>query len=158
METYAKYIFENEKKNGDKEYSGCIALSVDNINCNLIFGIIKGSRWFDLTDSEIFFDSTMENYYIYFRKSFHNDNDFNNEEEITVEIIKKIIQKIYEMLDTLIFDKITGQLVERHVLELNNAKKQAFKKFIKIDDDCSVCLEPTQEKTPCNHILCMSCC
>jgi len=156
MESYAKYIFDNEKE-GCKEYSGYIALTVDNINCDLMFSMKKSSRWFHLTDSEIFIDSTIENYYLYFHKSFHNDDDFNNEKEITVEIITKFLQKIYEILDTLVFDKITGQLVERNVLELHNAKKQAFKKFIKINDDCSVCLEPTQQKTPCNHILCMSC-
>lgn len=78
------------------------------------------------------------------------------EDEITVDVIAKYIEKTLDELDHLYFYKKMGCFLSRkNNIEL--LKYTVFKKFAKKNENCAICYEETCTKTECKHPCCYKC-
>jgi molybdopterin converting factor small subunit len=93
----------------------------------------------------------------------------NGNQPITADEIKTAIDKLYEHLSKMKFDKFENNFITE-TCELN-VNERGVKENEKLDEtkrkypnfkpcyfeECSICLEMTKGKTPCKHPLCFGC-
>jgi len=147
------------------EYNDKIELVIDNIPCELEFGIRKGYWWIHICDRDIYNTSDFSTKNIYYSLSQLSDKntfkEFDEKAEITPEIIQSFVNVILNTLETLKFSKVEGCFMLKSVCRKIICQKMVFGKFMenenKDDSKCSVCFDYTKTKTPCNHVLCIPC-
>jgi len=95
--------------------------------------------------------SKQTGYYIYYNKYFKTDYDGI---EYTKEMIIEILKNAKDIMSSLKFDRINGELKEKEELKLSNDDIEFFGTD---DNECCVCKEKTLTKTLCQHTLCYMC-
>lgn len=149
IEAYAKQLL--KKNGGNKTYYDTLLMKKDGINFDLKFHINDKIRGYELRDPHIYTDDYFCSNYVY----HHCGHSI--EEYITLEKLTNFLKSMFEELEDLVFDKSIGKFIDKKKKEYNKIQYEAFKKFLRGFDDCSVCLEQTTNKTPCGHTLCMEC-
>jgi hypothetical protein len=168
MEQYCKVLFENPRSISgipSVQYTDVIPVIIDDIPCLLDFGIRKGYWWFRIEDRDIDESNVNSfNNHTYYEKGQLNNSgmfeDFDDTAEITPEIIQTFIKIILNVLETLKFSKIVGHFILKNIYQKQICHRLVFKDYMENenkDDKCCVCLDYTETKTPCGHILCIPC-
>ncbi len=168
MENYIEIIYNSPvifKCTETFEYTDLIDIIIDDIPCQLFYGIRKGYWWFNIQDRDIFEDDNFQSNYCYINMCQCNNNrifkEFNKDVDITPEIIEKLVNVILEFLETLKFSKYEGSFLTQKSVQKETFQKMVFHNYMEKDtkqiDVCPVCLEQTKTKTPCNHTLCIPC-
>ena len=125
MEQYAKVIFENPmplNENGGVQYMDNIEVVIDDIPCELEFGIRKGYWWFQLADREIkYTNHQLSIMHTYFEKCQLDDSntfeDFDATAEITPAVIESFLKTIGNDFETLKFSKIVGRFLLKRICQ-----------------------------------------
>ena len=168
MENYANIVFSDPlplNNTGEVQYMDIIEILIDNIPCELEYGIRKGYWWLHIQDRNIrqADDGCLMNH-SYLEKCEMEDNyffeDFDKEAVITPDVIDKFIKHILDLFESLKFSKIEGRFLSKKFCRKQIARKIVFGKYLEEenkDDKCSVCFDFTKTKTPCSHILCIPC-
>ena len=74
---------------------------------------------------------------------------------ITPELIEKL-----DTLDNIKCSKVIAYFVSKEECRKQICQKMVFGKFMQRDNEatkCSICYDSTEIKTPCGHIICISC-
>jgi hypothetical protein len=162
MEEYANLIFNEPGNNG--HYMDSIELVVDSIPCELFYHICKGEWNFQIQDRTITESDDCDMNHIYIEKSNPLDSkifsEFDKDADMTSGIIEKYIQIILNFLDSVEFSKVDGRFFSKTYCRKEKARNIVFEKFLEkkpFENQCSVCMDMTKTKTPCDHKLCIPC-
>jgi hypothetical protein len=170
---YAKSIMESsfcKDLSGQPQYSDLFNITIDEYKVNFMWNITSSGWNFEISDIYIeHVDEEGHQFgdYIHIRKhatkynadffpEFKYGEDIRN--KVTLKLLTKFIERIYNWLDDLSFNKQLGRFVTKSVNTKITIRNFYFDKFIPKDHKCSVCLdEGIQTKTPCGHTLCYPC-
>ena len=136
MEEYSRTIFENPTfSNNGVEYKDNIDVVIDNIPCELEFCLKKGYWWFYICDRDIFnTNDGSTSKIMYFNKNQFRDKNtfkkFDENAEISPEIIQSFVNVILNTLDTLEFSKVEGRFILKSVCKKQICQKMVFGKFM----------------------------
>jgi len=113
------------------------------------------------SDDELYYEKSR---FIYeYNSSDNSVDDFNltlydlEDKDSSTEELTNFILFIYKKIDKLSFDNYAGYFKQKNILKSTFYRKEVFKKFLPILDECCVCYCNTKVKTICGHSLCIIC-
>lgn len=101
-------------------------------------------------------------YYQEYNIHFERSKVKNNDKSKFLEKILKCVMKIYDIMDTIRFSKLSDRLTTQNIDSEENVYSwinicKALPKCVSEYDTCSVCLDETTTFTTCGHYLCRHC-
>ena len=136
MEEYTMSVFQNPIfTHTGIQYTDNIDVVIDNVPCELGFCITKGYWYFYICDRNFFnTNDGSTSKIMYFNKNQFRDKNtfkkFDENAEISPEIIQSFVNVILNTLDTLEFSKVEGRFILKSVCKKQICQKMVFGKFM----------------------------